>query len=58
MICLQIIIFLNFKDIIEMEQPKLVFDFKNNNLPIELADLFTLNSDMHSHFTRNVAFQF
>ena len=46
---------LKFKDIIQMEQIKIVFDFKNNNLPIELADLFTLNRDMYSHFTCNVA---
>ena len=46
---------LKFKDIIQMEQIKLVYEYKNNNLPIELNNLFKLNSDVHSHFTRNVA---
>ena len=36
---------LNFDDIIKVEQLKLVFDFKNKNLPIDLLDLFKLNSD-------------
>ena len=38
-----------------VEQLKLVFDFKNKNLPIELLDLFKLNSDINSHITRNVS---
>ena len=42
-----------FDDIIKVEQLKLVFDFKNKNLPIELLDLFKLNSDINSHITRN-----
>ena len=46
---------LKFKDIIQIEQIKLVFEFKNKNLPTELLDLFNLNSNVHSHFTRNVA---
>ena len=36
---------LNFDDISKVEQLKLVFDFKNKNLPIDLLDLFKLNSD-------------
>ena len=39
---------LKFKDIIEMEQIKILFDFKNNNLHIKLTELFSLNSDMQS----------
>ena len=46
---------LKFKDVIQIEQIKLVFEFNNKNLPIELVDLFNLNSNVHSHFTRNVA---
>ena len=46
---------LKFKDIIQMEQIKLVFDFKCKKLPIELLTLFTLNSEVHKHFTRNAA---
>ena len=46
---------LKFKDIIQMEQIKIVYEFKNKNLPVELHNLFRLNSDVHSHFTRNVA---
>ena len=46
---------LKFDDIICVEQLKLVFDFKNKNLPIELLDLFKLNSDINSHITRNVS---
>ena len=38
-----------------MEQLKLIFDFKNRNLPIELLDLFKLNSDIYSHITHNVS---
>ena len=38
-----------------MEQLKLVFVFKNKNLPIELLDLFKLSSDINSHNTRNVS---
>ena len=36
---------LKFDDIINVEQLKLVFDFKNKKLPTELLDLFKLNSD-------------
>ena len=46
---------LKFDDIICVEQLKLVFDFKNKKLPIELLDLFKLNSDIISHITRNVS---
>ena len=46
---------LQFDDMICVEQLKLVFDFKNKNLPIELLDLFKLNSDINSHITRNVS---
>ena len=35
--------------IIKVEQLKLVFDFQNKNLPIELLDLFKLNSDKFSY---------
>ena len=38
-----------------MEQIKIAYEFKNQQLPIELNNLFKLNSDVHSHFTRNVA---
>ena len=42
-------------DIIKVEQLKLVFDFKDKNLPIDLLDLFKLNSDINSHIPRNVS---
>ena len=38
---------LNIDDIIKVEQLMLVFDFRNKNLPIELLDLFKLNSDIN-----------
>ena len=46
---------LKFDDIIKVEQLKVVFDFKNKNLPIDLLDLFKLNSDINSHITRNAS---
>ena len=46
---------LKFKDIIQIEQIKLVFEFKNKNVPIQLLDIFNFNSNVHSHFTRIVA---
>ena len=33
---------------------KLVFDFKNNNLPDDLTHLFILNSEINNYNTRNV----
>ena len=45
-ICFLTITFLKFDDITRKEQLKLVFDFKNKNLPIELS------SDINSHITR------
>ena len=46
---------LNIDNIIKVEQLKLVFDLQNKNLPIDLLDLFKLNSDINSHITRNVS---
>ena len=46
---------LKFKDIIQMELIKIVYEFKNKILPAELLNLFKSNSDVHTHFTRNVA---
>ena len=34
---------------------KLVYDFKNNNLPYDLKHLFTLNSEINKYQTRNVS---
>ena len=45
---------LKFKDVIECEQLKLVFQFITNNLPNELNDLFIFNHDINNHVTRNV----
>ena len=45
---------LKLEDIIKCEQLKLVFDFKNKKLPNDLQNLFQLNSDIHTHTTRNV----
>ena len=38
-----------------MEQLKLVFQFKQNMLPIDLLTLSELNSAVSSHCTRNVS---
>ena len=46
---------LKIDDIIKVEQLKLVFDFKNKNLPIDLLDIFKLYSGINSHITRNVS---
>jgi len=45
---------LKLEDIIKIEKLKLIFDFKNNKLPKDLQTLFQLNSEIHSHTTRNV----
>ena len=45
---------LKLEDIIKIEQLKLIFDFKNKKLPKDLQTLFQLNSEIHSHTTRNV----
>ena len=42
------------EDIIKIEQLKLVFDFKNKNLPNDLQNLFQYNNEIHTHVTRNV----
>ena len=44
---------LKLEDIIKIQQMKLVFDFKNDNLPEDLSKMFTLNSDINSYNTRN-----
>ena len=46
---------LKFDDLIKVEQLKLIFDFKNKNLPIDLLDLFKLSSDINSHITRSAS---
>ena len=45
---------LKFEDIIKLQLMKLVCDFKNNNLPDDLKQLFTLNSEINKYQTRNV----
>ena len=45
--CLPTIIFLNL-DLIQIEPIKLVFEFKNMKLPMELLNLYSLNSNVHS----------
>ena len=45
---------IKLEDIIKIEQLKLVFDFKIKKLPIDLKNLFQLNSEIHTHLTRNV----
>ena len=42
------------EDIIKIEHLKLVFDFKNKNLPNDLQNLFQYNNEIHTHVTRNV----
>ena len=44
---------LKLEDLIKLEQIKLIFDFKNKNLPVDLLDLFKLSSDINSHITRS-----
>ena len=46
---------LKFQDIFKFEQMKLVFEFKTNNLPIDLNNLFQENKEINCHLTRNVA---
>ena len=36
------------RDLISMNQLKLVYDFHNNHLPSDLMSLFTLSSDVHT----------
>ena len=38
-----------------MEQIKIAYEFINKSLPVELLNIFKLNSGVHSHLTRNVA---
>ena len=40
--------FLKVKDIINVHQLKLVYDYFTNNLPIDLTSLFSLSSDTHT----------
>ena len=46
---------LKFDDLIKVEQLKLIFDFKNKNLPIDLLDLFKLSSDINTHITSSAS---
>ena len=46
---------IKFKDIIHMEQIKIAYEFINRSLPLELLNLFKLNSEVHSYLTPNVA---
>ena len=46
---------LKFDDLIKVEQLKLIFDFKNKNLPIGLLDLFKLTIDINFHITRSAS---
>ena len=45
---------LKLDDIIKVQIMKLLFDFKNNNLPDDLMKLFILNSEINQYQTRNV----
>ena len=44
---------LKFRDIIRSQQLKLVYNFKNQDLPDDLSNLFDLVSDKHAHQTRS-----
>ena len=44
---------LKLNDVINNEKLKIIFDFKNNNLPIDLKILFQYNKNIHNHDTRN-----
>ena len=46
---------IKLEDIIKLQLMKLVFDFKHKNLPDELSNLFRLNSEINSYYTRNVS---
>ena len=48
---------LKFEDIIKVQLMKLVYDFKNNNLPDDLKQLFTYNSEINKYQTRNVCIE-
>ena len=45
--------FLKFGEIIIIEQMKLIFDFKMNNLPTELMNLFKFNHNVSNYATHN-----
>ena len=47
--------FLKFGEIIIIEQMKLIFDFKMNNLPTELMNLFKFNHNVSNYTTRRVS---
>ena len=46
---------LKLDDIIKSQLKKIVFDFKNQNLPEDLSKLFTLNSVINNYCTGNVS---
>ena len=41
------------KDVIKMQQLKIVYDFLNNSLPSDLMSLFIRSSDIHPNFELN-----
>ena len=45
---------IKFTDVIKIEQLKLVFQFKHKLLPMDILNLFELNSAVSSQVTRNV----
>ena len=45
---------LKIRDIIKFNQLKLNYDFLNNSLPADLNKLFKLNTDIHTHDTRQL----
>ena len=46
---------LKLEDSITANKLKLALDFKTNNIPSDLMNMFTYSSDVHSHNTRNAA---
>ena len=45
---------LKSRDIIKLEQMKIIFEFKSNSLSLDLNNLFQENKKINCHFTRNV----
>ena len=47
---------IKFTDVSKIEQLKLVFQFKHKLLPMDILNLFELNSAVSSQVTRNVVY--
>ena len=51
---LLIIIIIKLQGIYKLQCCKLMYEFLNNNLPTPIMNIFTVNSDIHGHNTRQL----